>query len=107
MAFLGKAKRVRIYVAESTKIGHQPAYAALVELLRREGAHGATAFRAVEGYGATGHVHVSHLVDVADVPVLVEWIDTPEMNARLLPRVEAALPHGFATVDDTEIVLRK
>ncbi len=106
-AFVGKAKRVRMYLAESTRIGHQPAYVAIVELLRKEGAHGATVFRAIEGFGATGHVHVAHLVDVADVPVLLEWIDTAAEVARLLPRVEALLTHGFVTVDDTEIVLRK
>lgn len=107
MAFLGKAKRVRMYLSEATKVGHQPAYLAIVELLRREKAHGATVFRAIEGFGSTGHVHVAHLVDVADVPVLLEWIDTPEQVARLLPRVETMLTHGVITVDETEIVFRR
>ncbi len=107
MGLVGKVRRVRVYLSESVKVGHQPAYLAIVELLRKEGAHGATVFRAIEGFGATGHVHVAHLLDVADVPVLLEWIDTPEEVARLLPRVEALLSHGFVTVDETEIVLRR
>ena len=108
MGLVGKAKRVRIYLSEGTKIGHQAAHLALLELLRHERAHGATVVRAFEGFGATGHVHVAHLVDVAaDLPIVLEWIDAAEEVERLLPRIESLLPRGMVTVDDTDIVLRK
>jgi CBS domain-containing protein len=108
MDLLGKARRVRIYLSEGDKIGHQPAPLAIVEMLRRENAQGATVIRAVSGFGATGELHVPHLVDVAqDLPMIVEWIDTPQQVERLLPRVQEAVPGGLITVDDTEVVLHE
>ncbi|HET7825219.1 MAG TPA: DUF190 domain-containing protein [Anaeromyxobacter sp.] len=106
METLGKAKRVRIYVSEDAKVGMRPLHFALVELLRRENAQGATVLRGVEGFGAGGEIHVSHLVDVASkLPVIVEWVDTPQQVERLLPRVRELVRHGLVTIDDTEVLL--
>jgi CBS domain-containing protein/PII-like signaling protein len=103
---VGTAKRVRIYVSEDDRVGTKPAHLAVLELLRAENARGATVFRGMEGFGGTGQLHVSHLVDVAQaLPLVVEWIDTAEAVARLLPRVEALVPRGLVTVDATEVVL--
>jgi CBS domain-containing protein len=106
MKLVGKARRVRIYVNEGDKVGWKPAHLAVLELLRRENAQGATVLRGLEGFGAAGHIHVSHLVDVAqDLPLVVEWIDAPEVVERLIGRVKEMVPRGLITVDDTEIVL--
>jgi CBS domain-containing protein len=103
---LGKAKRVRIYVNEGDRIGHRPAPMALLELLRRENTQGATVFRAVAGFGAAGAIHVPHLVDVAqDLPLLIEWIDSPQQVERLLPRLKEIVPRGLVTLEDVEVVL--
>lgn len=106
MDLIGKARRVRIYVNESDKVGWKPAHLAVLELLRGENAGGATVLRGVEGFGATGQIHVSHLVDVAqDLPLVIEWIDGPDVVERLIGRVKALVPRGLITVDETEIVL--
>jgi len=103
---IGKAKRVRIYLSEDDRAGHRPAHAAIMDLLRAEGAAGATCFRAFEGFGSGGALHVAHLVDVpAHLPLVVEWIDAPEKVEALLPRVRALLGHALVTVDDTEIAV--
>lgn len=108
MELVGKARRVRIYVNEGDKVGWKPAHLALLEFLRRENAQGATVLRGVEGFGAAGQIHVSHLVDVAgDLPIVVEWIDSPEVVERLIGRVKELVPRGLITVDDTEIVLNR
>jgi PII-like signaling protein len=105
MEVVGRARRVRIYVTEGTKAGRQSAALAVLQLLRAEGAHGATVFRGAAGFGPAGHIHVSHLVDVAqDLPVVVEWVDVPDVVERLLPQVIGLVQHGLVTVDDTEIV---
>jgi len=103
---LGKAKRVRIYVNEDDKVGARPLHLAILELLRKENAQGATVVRAVEGFGAAGRIHVSHLVDVAArLPVIVEWVDTAEQVERLAPRIGELVRHGLITVDDTDVLL--
>jgi hypothetical protein len=58
MEIQGKAKRVRIYVNEDDRAGGRPLHLAILELLRRENAQGATVLRGVEGFGATGQLHV-------------------------------------------------
>jgi CBS domain-containing protein len=105
---VGKAKRVRVYTSEDERVGRTPAPHAVLDLLRRESAQGATLIRASSGFGATGELHTAGLVDVAPrLPVVVEWIDRPEVVARLLPRVKELVPHGLITVDDTEVVLHQ
>lgn len=106
METVGKAKRVRIYVNEDDKLGGKPLHLALLELLRRENARGAIVHRAMEGFGASGQIHVSHLVDVAArLPVVVEWIDAAEQVERLAPRIRELVRHGLITVDDTTVLL--
>ena len=106
MDVIGKARRVRIYVTEGERVGWKPAHMAVLEFLRRENAQGATVLRGVEGFGGTGRIHVSHLVDVAqDLPVVIEWIDRADVVERLIGRVKEMVPRGLITVDETEIVL--
>ena len=98
METLGKAKRVRIYVSEDDRADGKPLHLAILELLRRENAQGATVLKGVEGFGATGQIHVSNLADV-------EWVDRPEQVERLAPRIRSLVRHGLITVDDTEVLL--
>jgi CBS domain-containing protein len=106
MELLGKAKRVRIYVNEDDRAHGKPLHLAIVELLRAENAAGATVLKAVEGFGATGRLHVSTLADVPwRLPVIVEWIDRPEQVERLVPRLRELVRHGLITVDDTDVLL--
>jgi CBS domain-containing protein len=101
-----KGKRVRIYLNEGDRIGGRPAHLALVEFLRRENAQGATVFRAVEGFGAAGQVHASHLVDVDQkLPLVVEWIDQEEKVEQLVDRVKEMVARGLISVEDTDLVL--
>ncbi len=65
MELVGKGKRVRIYLSEGGKAGHQSAWMAILELLRRENAQGATLARGVSGFGSTGRIHTPHLFTVS------------------------------------------
>lgn len=74
---------VRIYLSE----GH----AQLENLLKRlhdwEKVRGVTVFRGIAGYGDSGQVHTTKLVDLSlELPVVVEFFDTPE-------KVEAIVEH--------------
>ncbi len=48
----GKAYRITIYISEDDHYRGKPLYLALLEMLRREGASGATAKRGLAGFGA-------------------------------------------------------
>ena len=106
METVGKARRVRIYVSEDDRVDGQPLHLAILELLRRENAQGATVLKGVEGFGATGRIHTSHLADASwRLPLVVEWVDRPEQVERLAPRLKALVRHGLITVDETEVLL--
>jgi CBS domain-containing protein len=99
---LRPGRRVRVYVSEGDRIEGRPAHLALLELLRREGAAGATCFKAHEGFGAGRTLHVAHLVDVdSRLPLVVEWVDEPARVDRVLPLLRSAVGRGLVTVDDT------
>lgn len=103
----GPGKRVRIYIGEQDKAAgsHKPLWEDLLSLLLAEGAAGATMFRGLAGFGAHSHLHMARLADlVPDLPVAVEWIDTPEQIERLLPRVCDLVHSGTITVEDLTIV---
>jgi PII-like signaling protein len=103
----GPGQRVRIYIGEQDKArgSHQPLWEDLLNLLRAEGAAGATMFRGLAGFGAHSRIHMARLADlVPDLPVVVEWIDAPERVERLLPRIRALVQSGTITLDDLTIV---
>jgi PII-like signaling protein len=101
-----KAKRLRIYVSEDDHVGHQATYVAVVALLRREHAAGATVLRGLEGFGGSGVIHTVNLGDLVEkLPMVIEWIDTPERVDRLLPELERMLPRGLITLDETVVVV--
>jgi CBS domain-containing protein len=106
MSLEGQAKRVRIYLNHGDMVGHTAAHIAIVEFLRKQDAAGATVFRASEGFGSQGEIHTDRLVDLAGkLPVVVEWVDSPERVERLLAPIKQMVVHGLITIEDTHVVL--
>ncbi len=82
---------VRVYLTEADK--------SLKDLLRclhdEARVRGVTVFRAVSGFGRSGTVHSSSLLDLSlDLPVSVEFFDSPEKIAALLPQLETSFEPG-------------
>lgn len=101
----GIGKRIRIYIGESDQWHHRPLYLAILDTLRAEGAAGATVTRGIAGFGAHSRIHTASLVDVSiDLPLLVEWIDTPERVARILPGIQAMVGEGMITSEEVEVL---
>jgi CBS domain-containing protein len=103
----GSGKRVCIYIGEHDKAEgqHGPLWETILEFLRNEGAAGATMFRGLAGFGMHSRLHTARLADIApDLPVVLEWIDSPDRVSRLLPRVNRMVMAGLITVEDIEVV---
>jgi CBS domain-containing protein len=106
MESAGAGQRVCIYIGEQDKAEgqHGPLWETILEFLRREGAAGATMFRGLAGFGVHSRLHTARIADIApDLPVMVEWIDSPERVGRLLPRVKRMVAGGLITVEDIEV----
>lgn len=105
MQMQGKAHRITIYIGESSIYRGRPLYLALLEMLRREGASGATVTRGIAGFGAHSIIRTSSIIDLsADLPVKVEWIDNLEQIERMLPVVRAMVDVGLITSDEIDVV---
>jgi PII-like signaling protein len=100
-----RSVRVRAYFGERDRHGGKPLWSALLEYLRREGAAGATVTRGLAGYGAHSKIHAASIVDLsADLPLVLEWVDTEERVERLLPTVETMLQGGLITTDPVTVI---
>ncbi|HEX5471810.1 MAG TPA: DUF190 domain-containing protein [Lacipirellulaceae bacterium] len=101
----GQAHLLRVFVNESDRVEGRAVYETIIRLAREQGLAGATAFRAIEGFGAAGRVHsvkVLHLSE--DVPIIVEIIDTPERIAVFLPTLDNIVSEGAVTIETVHLV---
>jgi len=76
---------LRFYMHENAKHHHQLLYAWLLQHAKELGVHGGSAFRAIEGFGRHGVLHVQHFFELlGEMTVEVEFVLTNEMADRLL-----------------------
>jgi hypothetical protein len=76
---------------------------ALLKRARRAKLAGATVFEAHEGYGASGHIHRSHLLS-DDSPITVVLVDRPDRIDAFLDNVSDILVDVLVTVEDIDII---
>ncbi len=82
---------VRIYLTEA----EGALKTLLAKLHDEEKVLGVTVFRGISGFGRSGKVHSSTLLDLSlDLPVVIEFFDTPEKVRRILGHLKALLPPG-------------
>jgi len=103
----GRSIRLRVYVGERDRHGHQPLYAAIVEAARRAGLAGATVYKGVEGFGAHAVVHAARVLDLSsDLPMLVEIVDETEKIRAFMPALVELVKDGFVTADPVYVLHR-
>lgn len=102
----GKQTLVRIFIGDSDSYHGVPLDRALQERLRREGFAGATVIRGIAGFGASSVIHTAHLLDVsADLPVLIEIVDSGEHIGRLGQILDEMITGGaLATMEDVHVL---
>ena len=67
----------------------------LERLHDQEKVRGVTVFRGISGFGRTGVVHSSRMLDLSmDLPVVVEFFDEPVKVERILTHLADLLPPG-------------
>lgn len=78
---------------------------ALLELLRREGAAGATVTRGLAGFGARSRIHTATILTLSeDLPIRIEWVDQAEVVERLMPRVRRMVDDGLIVLEEIDVV---
>lgn len=101
----GEQMMARIFFGESEKWKHQPLAVALLERLRKEGFAGATVFRGIAGFGAKSIIHTTHLLELsADLPIVVEVVDTEEHMDRLVKILDEMVSEGIVTIEKVRVL---
>ena len=108
MSELRQGKLLRIFIGEQDRREHMPLYEWIVRKARARGLSGATVLRGVEGFGARSVLHKAHLLDLsADLPIIIEIIDTEEAIESFLLEIDDAIEDGLATVERVEVRFRR
>jgi PII-like signaling protein len=101
----GRQKRLSIFVGESDHHGHTPLATEIVQRARKAGLAGATVFRGVEGFGASSHIHATHILSLSDdLPVVVVIVDTDDRIGGFLAELDELITGGLVVVDEVEVV---
>lgn len=94
-----------IIVDEDATIGRKPVYTEIVRLAHDAGLAGASVFRGIEGFGASGQIHTSRILSLAEkLPAMIVIVDAPAKVDAFVAQLDRLELHGVVALDDVEIV---
>jgi uncharacterized protein len=97
---------LRIFIGEDDRTDGKYLYEAIIQKARELGLAGATVLRGSEGFGAHSVIHKANFTDFsADLPILIEMVDSKEKVNRLLPYLETVVKEGIITMEYVLILL--
>ena len=100
------AVALRFYVHQPRKHGKELLYEWLLARAKDLGIHGGSAFFATAGYGRHGVMHEQRFFELPEMlPVMVEFIVSPEESEQLLELARSGKIHAFVTRTPTEVIL--
>jgi PII-like signaling protein len=101
----GPAKKVTIYVGEDHQYHGHSLYSAILDFLFYHQVSGANVFRGMAGFGADHHLHSTKILRLTEnLPVKIEFIESPEKVEELLPKLHEMAGTGLIEVRDTTVV---
>jgi PII-like signaling protein len=101
----GAAKKVTIFVNEDTQHHFGSLCDSILTFLLHKGVSGATATRAVAGFGAHHVMHTAKIEVLAEhLPIRIEFIEAPEKVEELMPTLYDMVTDGVIEVQDTQVV---
>ena len=101
----GPAKKVCIYVNEDTRSHMTPLYEAILTYLLHKGVAGATAFRAMAGFGAHQLLHTPQVELLSEhLPIRIEFVESAEKVEEILPTLYDMLTDGLIEVHDATVI---
>lgn len=102
----GERMLMRIYVEEKDKYHGKPVYEAIMELLHDRHFAGATAFQGSLGFGASSTIHAERVLTfMANLPVVIECIDTEECIRAIIPEIDNMIGGGLITLEQVRVIL--
>ena len=101
----GPARRLTIYIGEADTYGHKPLATEIVHRAQQAGLAGATVLRGIEGFGASNHVHTTHILSLSnDLPIVVVIVDVAERIDAFVPQLDELIAEGLVVIEDIEVI---
>ncbi|HVN05013.1 MAG TPA: DUF190 domain-containing protein [Bryobacteraceae bacterium] len=101
----GAAKKVTIFINEDTQHHLGSLCDCILSFLLHKGVSGATATRAMAGFGAHHVMHTTKIEVLSEhLPIRIEFIESAEKVDELMPALYDMVNDGVIEVQDTEIV---
>ena len=101
----GNAKKVTIFVNEDTRHHFIPLCDSILAFLLHKGVSGATATRAIAGFGANQSLHSTKAEVLSEhLPIRIEFIEAAEKVEELMPTLYDMVHDGLIEVQDTNVV---
>ena len=95
---------LRIFIGESDRHEGIPLFEWIVRKAREHGLAGATVLRGLAGFGAHSRLHTAKVLRLsADLPIVVEIVDTIQKIEAFLPIIDGAVTEGMATLEKADI----
>jgi PII-like signaling protein len=101
----GPARKVTIFLNEDTRHHLTALHDAVMTFLLHKGIAGATATRALSGFGSHQQLHTPHMEALAEhLPIRIEFIETPDKVDEVLPMLYEMVTDGLIEVQDTTVI---
>ena len=95
---------LRIFIGESDRHEGMTLYEWIVRKAREQGLAGATVLRGLGGFGAHSRLHTAKVLRLsADLPIVIEIVDTIQKIEAFLPVIDGAVKEGMATLEKVDI----
>jgi PII-like signaling protein len=101
----GTARKVTIFVNEDTQHHFNSLCDSVLTFLLHKGVSGATATRAMAGFGAHQVMHTTKIEVLTEhLPIRIEFIESAEKVDELMPTLYDMVTDGVIEVQDTQVV---
>ncbi len=95
---------LRIFIGESDRFEGRTLYEWIVRKAREQGLAGATVLRGLGGFGAHSRMHTAKVLRLsADLPIVIEIVDTIQKIEAFLPIIDGVVKEGMATLEKVDI----
>lgn len=100
-----QALLLRIYIGENDSHDGTPLYEAIVLKARERHLAGATVTRGALGFGRSSRLHTAKILRLsADLPLIVEIVDSEQRINDFLPDLEAMMGSGLVTLERIRVL---
>jgi len=99
------AVSLRVFLGENDKHDGKPLYEAIVLAARTAQLAGATVLRGPMGFGHSSRLHTAKILRLsADLPLLIEIVDSEEKINAFLPTLDKMMGSGLVTMEKVQVL---